>query len=768
MKILRKRKLQTFMMFMIILLCSMLLTGSVGILTSLEKPFKDFAKECKSPAGKVYSYDQSDKAVLAMGKQFSKLDLVKKVIYTRRHNISEEITFKGKKIDSFSNLTEYNEKVYGKVRYIKGSNKIAKALKANECILPACVANKYKIHIGNKIKIKFAKKTIEYTIKGIFADPYNTSTAFNGDILVKQIPSFASNYLMINLYGKNGVSGERIQEVYREKHNGLMNAFMLTEKYMLDNSIITGKILGGILLGIGFIMLLVSGLIIHFMIKNAMIADAKAIAVYKTIGYTSGDILKMFMKVYFIVVTIACVIGIGSSVLLSNTFLTSIFENIGQVTGNNVLIPGSICYVVTVGFVLLIIYFIVNKARKVRPVVTLTGVEYGVTKKKNYKGNSKLQFSALGIALRTLLRDKKGAVSIIITCIITIFSINFAIISLDVASTMKQNNDYWFGIDKCDVMVSVSDSKQYETVRKVIEKDNRVKRYLKNSLSNEVTMKWKKGMDSTQMDVFAYDDFKKAKVPVVKGRNPSAGNEIAISTKMTDVLNKDVGDYLEVYLDKDKKVNMLITGVFQTYYELGDVCRVNTKAYKDNQCKVSYDNFSVYLKNPKDISKFTRDIKRKIGNNGEVIKRTEKFRNIMEMIVAPQQKAIPPVVVLVLLVAGINIFSIILLKNMNAQRTNGIYKCIGYTTWHLIGSNLWYVGIIAVVSVLAAIPLTISTYPYIMKISLSMFGFIKYPVQYNIAHITLANIVTIIIFIASTLVSSQPLFKVSARELVQE
>jgi ABC-type lipoprotein release transport system permease subunit len=40
-----------------------------------------------------------------------------------------------------------------------------------------------------------------------------------------------------------------------------------------------------VFLAVGVFMLLVSGLMIYYMIKNAMIADAKPIAVYRTMGY---------------------------------------------------------------------------------------------------------------------------------------------------------------------------------------------------------------------------------------------------------------------------------------------------------------------------------------------------------------------------------------------------------------------------------------------------------------------------------------------------
>lgn len=768
-KILRQRKLQTIMIFLIVMLCTTLLTGAVSILTSLDKPFKSFSDECNTAAARIYTFDRMDDTAKSMGEQFKKLDSVKDVLYPRKHYIDEDFTFNGRKIEAFTNITEYSEDIFGKVRYLEGSRNSAETLADNECILPACISNEYKIHIGDKVTVKFAQQDVTYTVKAVYTDPYQTSTAFDCDMLVKSLPDFASTRLDIYLYGKDGAEGKLFEEAYREKYNGQMNGKIENLEDVISDSLIAGNIVGAVFLAIGVIMLLVSGLMIYYMIKNAMIIDAKSIAIYKTIGYTSNEILFMYLKFYFLIVSVACAMGIGGSVIISNKVLTSIFENMGKSTANNPLLPGTICYILVVSFVISIITSIISESRRVKPVAVLSGMDFGgIKKKKRYKGNSKLQFSPLGIAYRNFARSKKNAVSIVLTCIVTIFSVNFAVISLDTANTMKDNNDYWLGIDKSDVMISVPESGNYDFVREALKDDPRVDHYLENAYLNTVTMKWKKGMTDTYMSTFTYDDFSKANLPVVKGRNPSSGNEIAISTKMAEGLNKNVGDYLEVFLDGKKQVNLLITGLFQSYMQLGTVCRLTSAAYTENNVEYTRNNFSVYLKNNKDTVQFIDDIKGKIGGRGNAVKRTEQYGSIMNMIVTPQEKGIPPVVALVLLVAGINIFSIIMLNNVKSQKTNGIYKCIGYTTWHLILSNIYYVGSIAILSIGVAMPLTMATHPWIMKKSLSVFSFLEFPVQYNMAHIAIANLGIFLVFILSTLVSSGALFRVNVRDLVQE
>jgi ABC-type antimicrobial peptide transport system permease subunit len=55
-----------------------------------------------------------------------------------------------------------------------------------------------------------------------------------------------------------------------------------------------------------------------------------------------------------------------------------------------------------------------------------------------------------------------------------------------------------------------------------------------------------------------------------------------------------------------------------------------------------------------------------------------------------------------------------------------------------------------------------------MKFSLTMFGFLEYPVSYNLGHIILTNLAVAATFIISTIISSRSLKRVNVRDLVQE
>ncbi len=767
-KNIRHKKLQLIMIFLIIMICTTLLAGAISILTSLEKPYQDFARKCNAAAAKVYPFDESDAAAYDMKEQFLSLPNVKDVELTRKHYVEENLLFNEKKAEIFVNLTEYNEDIFGSVLYIEGNHNISQTLQEDECILPACISNEFDMHIGDTVRLQLADQEFNYRVAAVYTDPYQTSTAFDSDILINKLPPVEGR-LILYIFGNENVAGTQIEAAFREKHSGKLNASLFALEDRISNGLVVGQIIGAMLLAIGIIILLVSGLMIHFMIKNTMITDAKSIAVYKTMGYTSKDILFMYLKMYFVVVTMACILGMLCSVFVSNTILTSTFKNLGQLKASNSILSGILCYFVIVSFVILVITVIISKAKRIKPVHALNGTNYGgIKKKKKYKGNSNFQFSAFGIAYRTFTREKRSAVGIIIASIVTVFSVNFIVISLDVANSAKENNDFWIGIDKADAMIAISESADYDFIKEVVDNDSRTKRSLSSSFLERVTMDWEKGKEITSMDAFVYDDYSVTGLPLTEGENPKNKNEIAISTTVSKSLGKSIGDYLAIYLDGEKRADLLITGLFQTYMQFGSMCRLTTSAYTEHNCDFAYNNLSIYLKDGGDTEAFIEDMKSKIGGRGNVIRRTEQYGSIMNMIVTPQQKVLPLVAALIIAIAGLNIFSIIFLKNIKLQKINGIYKCIGYNTWHLIASNLWYVTVIAAVTVVITLPVSILTYSPIMKLALSMLNFMEYPMTYQISHLLVANIAVVIIFVIGTLASSKALFQVNARDLIQE
>ena len=761
----RQRKLQTFLTVIIILLCALFLSTSLSILLSLNEPMERLVEECESAFAVVYPYSDIDSEVEDVAERLRGLDEIEKAICTRGHYIFEEMTSNGRSVITFTNLTEYKEEVFGKVRCVEGNREEFADLAEDECIVPAsvCVANELKV--GDPFVIHMPNKDYSYTIKGIYADIYATSNAFDNYILVKEIPKEMESKLRIRIYVRDGVTEEQILDSYEKKYGNGLEGQINSKENALAGSLLAIQILGGILLAVGAMMLFTSCLIINFIVRNTLTEDAKNIAIYKTIGYDYNTIRDMYMKFYAVLTTAGAVAGLVGAKLVADYILSELFANIGEQADVRIGLTGLVLYAAIMLLVLGTVYAVVSKTRKIKPIYALSGMSPTDTAKmQNYKKNYRFAFSPLGIAARTALRDKKWTFGIVLIAMTSVMGINFGLISLDVANDMKDRNDYWLGIDKSDVIISVSDGATATQIESLLEGDDNISGIIPCRMNGILIVKREEGMKDNVVYPFIYKDYDEVEMTIIEGRNPQDGDEIALAGKIAETLQKDIGDYIELEFGAWSK-SFLITGLYQTYYNMGESCRLTEDACEE--LALDFDTVSIYLKDKSDIAGKVERIGAIVGGNGKVIPRTEQFASVMEMIAKPQKSAIPIVMLMSILIGSVNIFCVIMLKNNKDQKMNGIYKCMGYTSGHLMSANVCYVSALALISILIAVPLLLQFYPQLMKMTLGMmFGLLDYSVEYNMLHVVVGNGIIFVFFLISTFISSDGIRKVNVRDLV--
>ncbi len=764
----RNRKLQTLLVGIIILLCALLLSTSMSILLSLREPMEQLVEECQSADALIYPNERENpQKVKEVAKRLEALDEVSKAKCLQVHYVTEKITSKDKEVTTFTNLTKYDADVFGKIRCVEGNTEDFQNLQEDECIIPACISVDNDIMLGDTLTIHFPKEEISYTVKGIYADIYSTSNAFDNYILVKELPDQIPEEMLIRIYTTQLFTEEQILDCYEETYGHALEGQMNTKENALEASLLAVQILGGILLAIGVIMLFTCCLIINFVLRSIMTADAKTIAIYKTIGYDNYTIRNLYEKFYIVLTTLSVWIGVGVSVVVANQILNELFANIGMEANVKVGKTGLFIYVIILLLVLITVHLVTSRMKNMKPIHALGGMSpTNTTKNQHFKGNYRFAFSPMGIASRMVMRDKKGAIGVLFVAIVSVIGINFGLVSLDVALNMKENNDYWLGVYKSDIKITVSSGATVEELLEELEEDGNIQKAVPCRMSGVLIVEREKNRKDAVVYPFVYGDYEEVDMPIVEGRNPQNGKEIALAGKVAETLQKDVGDYITLNFGQFTK-SFLITGLYQTYYNLGESCRLTKDAFEE--VPFSYDTVSVYLNDNQDIPGEVERIEKLLNGSGNVIPRTEQFASIMEMISQPQESAIPVVILMVVLIGSINIFCIIMLKNQKEVKVNSIYKCLGYTSGHLMAANVCYVSLLAIVSILTAVPILLYLYPMIMKLTLgTMFGLLEYRVNYNMVHIILGNIAVFGIFMLSTFISSGGIRKVHVRDLVIE
>ncbi|MGL4800237.1 MAG: ABC transporter permease [Cellulosilyticaceae bacterium] len=765
-KKLRHKKFQTIIIFLITLICSLLLTSSMSIILSLEKPFLELVEECRPPSVRFFLRDQSVEGYEELMAAIEKTKGIAKVETLESYSFNEVMTKDGEKIEGFFELMPYKESVHQNLRY---TSEKQLPLEEGECLLPEVVRRQYELEVGDTIILTVGEEKYEYRIKAFVVEPYMSSLATSCAFIVKDIPESLTTTKVLMVYGEDGTNGTDIVTTMRRNNGGHLNAGMMTIQNMIDFNLITGQILGGVLFGGGIIILLVSCIIIRFLVRNTLLTDLKTIAIYKTIGYRSKEILGMYMKAYLFVAALGVTLGVVGSKGISYLFLEQAFQSIGVKSGGTLLLPAVITYSIMLGVVAVSIYSVMKCTHRISPVAIFANRQSTLGKKKSLKvGKSRVQsFSPLSMAMRSMKRERKNTVFIILTAVVSMYGVNFAMASIDTVGSLSEQNYYWLGFDKGDVFFQTNDNEQFEKAYKELEEDSRVECIVRQNPEIGVEFKWQEGMIDPNVQGYFFETLEGLDVPVIEGRNPKYQDEVVMTSIVAKELGKEIGDYVQIMIE-DKPESFLLTGIFQSYYGMGRGVRILGSAWDREGAPFVYNTMSIYLKEGVDRDVFNESYKAIYGDGIKINKREEMFKSILDMITEPQEKVLTPFMLFIMLMGFINIFGIVVLRNLNNEKTNSIYKSIGYDSRHLLKVNMWYIGMIAVIASGVTLPLFVVTYPKVMSLALMMFGFEKYPVFYDLYKLGIVNGIVIVLFLMSCMFSSRDLFKVGIKTLNQE
>lgn len=758
----RTKKLQSIMIFLIIMMCTFLLAGSSIILTSLNKPYNDLIKETHAADMKVFPLINATFSGKDWIGELESFDCIEKVYEVNRHFMNKLVLFNNKEIEIFMSLTEYTKGVHSNVRLLEGT---MDGLDQKECYIPSILANTENIKIGDTISFYYEDGRAEYIVKAIFADAYSLNTAFQVEVLINHLPEEFENDPYYATFLTDEATGDDVIKEYTKVHDGVLDGNFNSVWDSIGNASLTEKILGGILLGISVVIFLVILVMIRYMMRNMLLQDKKTIAIYKSIGYSDKEIKGIYITFYLVIAFAGTLVGVMASPLITSAFMKSAFNNLGVSQGMTGIVQSAICMITINLIVFFQLSWEIGKLKKLKPVEILTDSEdkLGV-KKTRAKYYGKLTFTPFSMAFRMLQRDKKNTFLIIITCMLCVYIVNMSVVCIANIDGMKTSNYYWLGFDKHDVTATAQGNlESFYKICDDLASDSDVERVVKRNFDCGFAIPYQNSVSA-----MIYESYEGLDVPVISGRNPIYNNEIVIGNIYKKEMNIEIGDYLTIYLDEDIKVNLLIVGTYQGFYNLGRNVKVRGGLLEENGIEINYPECSIILKDGVDKEVFLLRVSETYGDTAKFIAREDLYANVMDKICDPQKAALGPFALLALLIGAININYIIYSKNIMNKKKYTIYKSLGYTASHLVKMNCYYVGMLAIASIALAIPIFIFAFPNIMVFAMSAFGFAEYKNTFRPIVMVIANILVFIIFIISAMISSRSLYENHVTKLMNE
>lgn len=769
----KNKKLQMFLIGLVVLVSSLMLTAALGIIISVDKPMSELIKETNAPTlyAIIPDVNNLDKQALNTKQVFDKNPDVKKVIIAENvKRVNSKITENNKEIKLSSEFfMTYKDGEFGRLKFLKGGS----SLQDGQCFITAIIAETYKLSLGDYITVQNPQGIVRLKISGIYTDVYSVSSFMDVDrfyVSKNQLKSISGiSTKLVTVYGRDGASSDSIVKDYRKNTNVQIPISLIDISRARLSAEIMNQIIGAFVCAFAIIILLVSAVVIRASILDSIAKEYKTIGVYKAIGYSPNTIMNIYMKAYSFIVIIFALIGSLLASIFSNAMLRDNFKVYGVKFNTFEVLP----IVVTVAFIIILmlssIYGVIRRTKNISPVeVFRIGMPVN-----NKKGTTlkiiETRFTPISQALRRIFYYKKLSIILFSVLFVCSYVVAFSVVNYNDFSQLSEKSSFWFGLDNAQYRIRIKNTKKTPDILDWVKKNDKIKNYVDGALQYGKIVISKDELDGDGSLISeVYDTYDNAiKEEVVEGRNPKSQNEIAISKKVMEKTHKKLGDYIKIYINGQEK-NLLIVGDYQSMMYVGMNARFLKSTVKSGDNDYVSDEISFNLKNSKDYDSFKKAIKNKFDKDIDVEKSTESFSSILSGSLVPMKAALTPFMIMIVVIGAINVFSIILLMNINSRREFCVYKAIGYSTPDLIKGNLFYVLILAVIASIICIPVFSITFCKIMNLIMSTFGIYNYPADIKPELLAVGSIASIFVYVLCTLISSLSIGKVRVQELNEE
>ncbi|OAB42247.1 ABC transporter permease [Paenibacillus glacialis] len=460
------------------------------------------------------------------------------------------------------------------------------------------------------------------------------------------------------------------------------NTFDMDMQAMTMTSTMMISVISMMLVAFAGIIVIVSLFVIRFRVVNSIDDNMTNIGALGAMGYTSKQITASMVLQFTWIGMIGAIIGVGLSYVVTPLF-SQILSNLAGLQWKSGFQPGRdlVSVLIVIALLLMVTLLSSRKIKKLPPVVALRGGILTHSFKRNHfplnKAMGGLQWT---LACKTMAAHMKQ--NIIIALVIV--GVTFAsIFSMILYYNLSVDNTAFYkmlGTEVSDVAVTADPTANLEQLVAQLEVMDGVKKITKMDSATLI-------MDGVDMATFVSDDYSQMDyLSAYKGRLPVYDNEVVLTGVIADMLNKEIGDSVEVR-SGDTTHNYLITGLTQTMSNSGKVAYIALSGMQKFMPDYHISTINVYL-NGTDSTDNREYIQQVKATFGDQLIQVKNLREFAEAQLSTYSSAMTSVVLVVLLVTVV-VVSLILYLVINTmivkrKRELGIYKALGYTTYQLM------------------------------------------------------------------------------------
>lgn len=546
--------------------------------------------------------------------------------------------------------------------------------------------------LGDSFTISYMNDNYSYRVAGFF----ETAMLSRPGGLKFFLPDADYKQLYEQIGEVEGGVQLAVQLANKEKTIELLNAFNLqfpdlnndaskplffqvdiqTVKEVLSMTI---NIITMILIAFAAIIVIVTLIVIQYRVSSNVTEGIVNIGVLKSIGYTSAQIISFTVIQFSIISIIASLLGVAVSYAVIPIFGTIVTSLSGMIWISKLhVIIDAVSVAVIVILVLLVTVISSLRIKGLAPVTALRGGLSTHSFKRNFfpleRATGGLQWL---LACKSSMLNLKQNIMIVIIVIATTFASVFSIVLYYNIAADKTAFIHLVGAEDSNVMLQIhADRDSYSIMSEIEQMDYVTKVAALDMISLTI--------DNQSFYTNVTDDFSKLNNQnVYEGRFPRYDNEIAISWIVAKMLNKDIGDSVEVELPAYSKT-YLITGFNQSINNSGQETHMTSEGVKHVLPHYKPSLVNVYLDGIDNIT-FIEQLKNKFPNDiAEPIDVDETMKSQTSMYTSAVLIVMITILIITVLVVVLILYLVIKKMILQRKKDFGIMKAIGFSTAKLM------------------------------------------------------------------------------------
>lgn len=558
----------------------------------------------------------------------------------------------------------------------------------------------YGLNVNDVIKFDINGEEIEFTICGFYEDPLYGTPIYaiaqlyildDYDECITAVKDCGGMVMDSIEYSIRLDSNASPQEMADEISSTIGNNLITIDRLDIMKGSVTmyPVLLSIVLVVIVLALLLVVMVVIKFSVESLIATSTVDIGIWRAIGWSSNKIVLIFAIQYFTSALIASVFG----VVICNLILPSVSGIISSTIGLTWKIDTDIalvffCCAVTT---LLVLFISTVAAFKSKRVVPIRAINNQVDDKSKNVKILKLYSSRIGIdlflSLKSLLIKRKQTISVFLISLLLVFVSSCCTIAYYNLCIEDSTLNNMIGYPQADICITMDMyGMQTDTSR---EDSKRVFSEISDLPEIESICEWlmlpKVSVDGNNGCLNVSDDFTMLKKnTLVDGQYPKRDNEVSVSFKLADMMNKNIGDSVDLKINGVTE-SFVITGITQQVYNSGAIIDITNLGF------VRFD--SDYT--PVSIMAILTDGTNKSDFCNELEERYKSYSNfsitvnsdMVEPILSSLEMGVSALMLAMLAITLLIVFMIMsLIINLTLKREKksiGINKALGFSVWRL-------------------------------------------------------------------------------------